>query len=77
VSTSNDDELTALLDEGWDIAGYTVNLMAAGAQHINILLRRENELVNFWIVVNGNSEVGRGKKVLAPHILPPKRGFFG
>lgn len=76
--TETNDELGQMLDDGWEIAGYTVNMLAAGAQHYNILLRKGNKLTNFGILRNGGSELGRGATVLTPHTPPPaKKGIFG
>lgn len=67
-----------MLASGWEVCGYTVNMLAMGSQHYNILLRRGKGLVNFGILIDHGKEVGRGKTVLAPYAPPPpKRGFFG
>lgn len=72
------DELGAMLEAGWEVSGYTVNMLAMGAQHINILLRKGNSLVNFGILINNGQEMARAKTVLTPFSPPPpKRGFFG
>ena len=78
VNENADDELGSMLASGWEVAGYTVNMLAMGAQHINILLRKGNSLVNFGILINNGQEMMRGKRVLTPfEPPPPKRGFFG
>lgn len=75
--TEPKDELSELLSDGWEIAGYTVNMLAAGAQHYNILLRKGTALTNFGILWNGGNELARGATVLTPFTPKPKRGFFG
>lgn len=71
------DELGAMLADGWEIVGYTVNMLAAGAQHYNILLRKGNSLTNYGILQNGSRELVRGATVLTPHAPMAKKGFFG
>lgn len=72
------DELGDMLADGWEIAGYTVNMLALGAQHFNILLRKGNQLTNFSILHNNGKELVRGAVVLAPAgVVPPKKGFWG
>lgn len=70
------DELGAMLADGWEIAGYTVNMLAAGAQHYNILLRKGNALTNFGILQNSGKELARGATILTPHSPAAKKGFF-
>lgn len=77
MTEQTEDELTEMLADGWAIVGYTVNMLAAGAQHYNLLLRKDNRLVNFGILYNGPKELGRGATVLAPYTPSPKKGFWG
>lgn len=72
------DELAELLDDGWEIAGYSVNMLAMGGNHHNILLRKGKALSNFSILlVNGNDT--RGVIPLTPFEKTgqKKKGFFG
>lgn len=73
------DELKDMLEAGWEIAGYTVNMTAMGSQHYNILLRKGGELVNFGILWDQGREAGRAKTVLSPvsDQPPAKKGFWG
>lgn len=72
------DQLGQLLSEGWDVCGYSVCLMAAGATSQHILLRKDNSLATCIIVNNGGKELGRGISVLTPMAeVSKKRGFFG
>lgn len=73
----SEDELGEMLEDGWEIAGYTVNMLAAGAQHYNILLRKGSALTNFGILQNAGKEIMRGKTVLTPYTQPEKKGWFG
>lgn len=76
--SSENDELGAMLADGWDVCGYEVCMMAAGATAQYILLRKENSLATFTIVKNGAKEMGRAAEVLTPWKPPaPKKGFFG
>lgn len=71
------DELGEMLADGWEITGYTVNMLAMGAQHFNILLRKGNSLTNFSILKN-NGQDERGAMALTPHTPETKKkGFFG
>lgn len=76
MSTTPQDELKDMLDDGWEISGYTANMLAAGAMQYNILLRKGSDLTNYSILWNGASELARGKTILCP-APAPKKGFFG
>lgn len=76
MTSDSNDELKDMLDQGWEIAGYTANMLAAGAMQYNILLRNGSDLTNFSILCNGPSELARGTRVLCP-APAPKTGFFG
>jgi hypothetical protein len=76
MADDSKDELGDMLADGWEVCGYTVNILPLGAQVFHILLRKENSLVNFVITKNGNQDV-RGSMVLAPYTPAPKKGFFG
>ena len=72
------DQLGQYLTEGWDVCGYSVCMMAAGATSQHILLRKENSLATCVIVINGGNELGRGVVMLTPKSPPAtKKGFFG
>ena len=78
MSDENEDQLSEMLADGWEIAGYTVNMLAAGAQHYNILPRKGTNLTNFGILWSGQSELARVATVITPYVKPPaKKGFFG
>ncbi len=72
------DELGDMLADGWGIAGYTVNMLAMGAQHFNTLLRKGNRLTNYSILWNNDQESIRGAITLSPTSRQtPKKGFWG
>jgi len=78
MTNESKDELAGLLDDGWEIAGYSVNMLAMGGNHHNILLRKGNALSNFSILlVNGSDK--RGLIPLTPYEKSEqkKKGFFG
>ena len=78
VTQIEQDQLGQYLTEGWEVCGYSVCLMAAGATSQHILLRKENSLATCIIVNNGSNELGRGVVMLTPKApSPAKRGFFG
>lgn len=73
-----DDELGKLLADGWDVCGYSVCMLAAGALSHHILLRKGSSLTTFGILQNGKNELTRGPSVLTPKPeAPVKKGFFG
>lgn len=75
---SQDDELGQYLEDGWEVNGFSVCMMAAGATSQHILLRKGNSLVTFVYVNSGPKEIGRRMDVLTPMVaVPPKKGFFG
>lgn len=73
-----EDEIATYLNDGWDIAGYSVCMLAAGATAQYILLRKGNSLATCTVLINGANELGRGVNILTPKTTPPrKKGFFG
>ena len=64
--TDEHDEIQTYLADGWEIAGYSVCMMAAGATSHHILLRKENGLVTCGIISPGPKEIGRGISVISP-----------
>lgn len=70
------DDLTQMLNDGWQIVGYSVCLLAMGAHSHNILLQKEMKLVSTTIITQSESETGRIVNVLAP-MPEKKKGFFG
>lgn len=75
--TEEIDPFPEYLADGWEIAGYSVCMMAMGATAHYILLRKGNSLAQGGIIYN-NGEVGRSVKMISPKPEPaPKRGFFG
>ena len=78
MKMSQPDEITEMLSEGWEIAGYSVALLAAGAHSHNILLRKGSMLNSVTIITQGENETGRIMNVIAPMPSQPERkGFFG
>lgn len=76
--TSENDELGEMLADGWEVCGYDVSMMAAGAVAQYILLRKDNSLATFTVLNNGAREIARSASVLTPkQEPPPKKGFFG
>ena len=73
----NSDDLEQLLKDGWEIAGYSVNIMALGALSHHVLLRQGTNLTTITIVSNAGKELGRGSTILSPSSPPAKKGFFG
>lgn len=72
------DELAAHLADGWEIKGYSVCLMAAGATSHHVLLQKGAHVATFGIVNPGPKEITRGLNVISPKPeAAPKRGFFG
>jgi len=71
-----EDDLTEMLENGWEIAGYSVAMLAAGAISHNILLKKGPKLTSTTILTQGESETGRIVNVLAP-MPEKKKGFFG
>lgn len=66
------------LKNGWEIAGYSVTMMAAGALVHNILLRKDAALTAVSVITNVNGELGRSVTKLAPKPADTKKkGFFG
>lgn len=72
----DNDELAEKLGDGWEICGFDVAMMAAGAVAQYILLRKDNSVGVFTLVANGSNELGRGFKLISPP-PPRKKGFFG
>jgi hypothetical protein len=48
-----------LLTDGWEIAGYAVTMMAAGAMTHSLLMRKGKNLRSVTVVVQGDREIGR------------------
>ncbi|MEL6584443.1 MAG: hypothetical protein AAFQ36_11475 [Pseudomonadota bacterium] len=76
MSDEDPDELADMLNDGWDLAGYSVNMLAAGALAHNVLLRKGNDLTSVVILKQGDSETGRVVSVLSPR-PEKKKGFWG
>lgn len=75
MSQVEDDEIAKYLNDGWEIAGYSVFMMAAGATCQNILLRKGNSLATAMVLINGPKELARAVNMISPK--PAKKGFFG
>lgn len=69
-------ELEQMLVDGWEIAGYSVSMMAAGALVHSTLLRKDTKLTAVSVGFNGAKELGRNVNDLTA-ITVPKKGFFG
>jgi len=76
MGDDNSDQITAMLEDGWDLAGYSVNMAAMGALMHSVLLRKGSKLTSIVIVTQGEQETGRNVNVLAPR-PEKKKGFFG
>lgn len=76
MADEGNDQLTEMLEDGWEIAGYSVNMAAMGALMHNVLMKKGAKLTSVVIVTQGDSETGRNVNVLAPR-PERKRGFFG
>lgn len=75
---TDEDELARYLGDGWEIAGYSVCMLAAGATAQHILLRKGNSLATCIVLINGPKELGRGVTLLTPKpSAPAKNRFFG
>ena len=72
-----EDQLTDMLNDGWTIAGYSVNMMALGALAHNLLLQKDNHLTSITVITQGDSETGRNVNVLSPKPEGKKKGFLG
>ena len=71
------DPFPEYLADGWEIAGYSVCMMALGATAHYILLRKGTSLAQGTILYN-NGEMARSVIMISPKPEPaPKRGFFG
>ena len=66
------------LNDGWEIAGYSVTMMAVGAMVHHILLRKGSALTTVSVVANVSGELGRAATQLSPKpATAQKKGFFG
>ncbi len=72
-----EDQLTDMLNDGWTIAGYSVNMMALGALTHNVLLQKGTHLTSITVITQGDGETGRNVNVLSPKPDGKKKGFFG
>lgn len=74
---SEEDPIAEFLNDGWEVAGYSVCLMAAGATSQHILLRKGSSLATATVLINGPKELGRSVNLLSPKPpAPAKKGFF-
>lgn len=71
------DDLTAMLDGGWTVAGYSTCLSTLGMITHHVLLQKGNKLSAVNIGVNGVDEIGRGVQVIAPAPPAKEKGWFG
>lgn len=71
------DDITAMLDDGWVVAGYSTCLSSLGMVTHHVLLQNGSKLTTITIGVNGRDEQGRAAQVLAPAPAPKKKGWFG
>jgi hypothetical protein len=76
MADDGSDQIADLLDAGWELAGYSVNMAAMGALMHNVLLKKGTDLTSIVIVTQGDSETGRNVNILSPRPAK-KKGFFG
>jgi len=60
------DQLTDMLNDGWMVAGYSVNMMAMGALAHNVLLQKGTRLTSITVITLGDRETGRNVNILSP-----------
>lgn len=75
MTDASEDRLSEMLADGWEIAGYSIQVLAAGAMTHSLLLRKAHELASITIVFNGAKELGRNFCQIAP-MAPQKKGWF-
>ena len=71
-----EDKLGELLNDGWNINGYSVCITAGGSLVHNILLRKEHNVEVITVVKTGDNEDGRKHHVFVP-APEKKKGWFG
>jgi len=68
--------LTEMLENEWQVVGYSVCLMAMGATSHHTLLQKDSRLASLTVIMNGGKEIGRELVPLSPP-MPLKKGLFG
>ena len=71
-----DSDLTAMLNDGWCVAGYSTCLSTLGMITHHVLLQRGNDLRMIMIGIKGADEEGRSMNVLSPAPPAKKKGWF-
>lgn len=77
LSDEKRNQITEMLQDGWEVVGYSVCLMAAGATSHHTLLRKGSDLVNAVVIMNGPEELGRDVYQFSPAGPIKKKGWFG
>ncbi len=76
--TEQNDDIEAYLSDGWEISGYPVCMMAAGATSHHILLRKGTSLATCTLLNPGPKEIARSVNVIVPKpISAEKKSFWG
>jgi hypothetical protein len=72
-----DTRLTAMLESGWVVAGYSTCLSTLGMITHHVLLQMGSNLTTVMVGIKGADEDGRSMNVLSPAPTLKKKGFFG
>ena len=70
-----EDKISELIEDGWDVRGYSVCVTAGGSLVHNFLLQKDKNLEGVSIVTSSDKEQGRRHHAFVP---PPekKKGWF-
>lgn len=75
--SNESDPIQEYLNDGWEICGFSVCMMALGATSRHILLRKGNSLAEA-IILNNGRELARSVGLISPKPeLEQKKGFWG
>ncbi len=77
MADERDTRLTAMLDDGWIVAGYSTCLSQLGIITHHVLLQHGSNLATVMIGIKGADEEGRSINVLSPAPTVKKKGWFG
>jgi hypothetical protein len=76
MSDNHDTRLTALLESGWAVAGYSTCLSTLGIITHHVLLQQGSNLTTVMIAIKGADEEGRSLNALSPAPVLKKKGWF-